>query len=304
MMGTGGIQIQAVLYRSDPSVLFRAIRAIDQASVLAQAKGKSVSLVWGDASEKPVFSAREWDAIKQAAPHLANMEYRFFQENTGYGKGNNLLAAGSNAEMLLIMNPEIILSPKAITDLLSPFEDSGTGITEARQIPVEHPKEYDKKTGETEWASGACFMIPAKLFEDLKGFDTNNFFMYCEDVDLSWRVRMTGRKVLYQPLAGVYHPRRLSTEGRNQASSTEMKYTVLSEALLAYKWSYPRYARERILKAAERGDPGGQEALQIFREREQQGQLPDMLDPEHRIAHIIQYPGSGGMLFTWHRYQL
>ena len=304
MMGTGGIQIQAVLYRNDPTELQRAIRAIDSAAVQAGAKGWSVSLVWGDASETPVFPGREWDAVKKAGPHLANMEYRFFQENTGYGKGNNLLAAGSGAEYLLIMNPEIILSPNAIVDLLAPFEDSQTGITEARQLPVEHPKEYDRKTGETEWASGACFMIPAKLFGELNGFDTKTFFMYCEDVDLSWRVRLSGRKVIYQPLAGAFHPRRLSTGGRNQASSTEMKYTVLSEALLAYKWSYPDYARERIRLAAERRDLGSEEAMQLFREMEQKGELPDMKDPEHRVAHIIQYPQNGGMLFARHRFQL
>ena len=210
----------------------------------------------------------------------------------------------NDPDYLMIMNPEIILSPNAIVDLLSPFEDCRTGITEARQLPVEHPKEYDPKTGETEWASGACFMIPGKLFQDLKGFDTKTFFMYCEDVDLSWRVRLSGRKVLYQPLAGVFHPRRLSTGGRNQASSTEMKYTVLSEALLAYKWSYPDYARERIQLAAERRDPGSEDALRLFREMEQKGELPEMTDPEHRIAHIIQYPESGGMLFARHRFQL
>ena len=303
-MMTGAVRIQSVLYRNDREELRRSLRAIDQAAIQAGKKGWSVSLQWGDASEKPLFSDTEWQEFRRAGRHLASAEYSVFHSNTGYGKGNNLLSKNGHEDFLLIMNPEILLPPNVVIDLLSPFCDPEVGLTEARQIPVEHPKVYDKITLETEWSSGACFMISRKLFEDLQGFDTRTFFMYCEDVDLSWRVRMFGKKLYYQPLAGVDHSRRLSERGRNLASKTEMTYTVLSEALLAYKWSYPEYARERIRLAAERGDPGSQEALTAFRKLEYEGRLPSFLDPEHRIAHIIQYPESGGMLFTRHQYSL
>ena len=83
-----------------------------------------------------------------------------------------------------------------------------------------------------------------------------------------------------------------------------MQYTVLSEALLAWKWSWPEYARQRIGLAVRRGDPGAEEAKNVFEKMERDGQLPDFTDPEHRIAHIVQYPESGGMLFAAHRYQL
>ena len=301
MTKAGGIQVQAVLYRNDPGELLRCLRCIDRAAEFAEAP---VSLRWGDASDVPVFTPQAWEAMQQEAPHLTGAEYRFFGENTGYGRGNNRLAADSEADYLLIMNPEILLPPRGIAELRAPFDDPDTGLTEARQIPVEHPKEYDPATGETEWASGACFMIPRMLFEAVNGFDTETFFMYCEDVDLSWRIRLGGKKLIYRPEAGVFHARRLSDKGRNQASRTEQEYTVLSEALLAYKWSYPRYARERIWKAAERGDPGGAEAQRRFEALEHAGKLPDFLDPEHRIARIRQFPQSGGMLFTTHRFGL
>ena len=301
MTKAGGIQVQAVLYRNDPEELRRCLRSIDRAAEFA---GVPVSLRWGDASEEPVFTPEAWEATRREATHLTRAEYRFFGENTGYGRGNNRLAAESEAAYLLIMNPEILLPPRGIAELLAPFDDPETGLTEARQIPVEHPKDYDFKTGETEWASGACFMIPRVLFETLGGFDTETFFMYCEDVDLSWRIRLQGKKLIYRPEAGVFHARRLSDKGRNQASRTEQEYTVLSEALLAYKWSYPRYARERIGKAAERGDPGSAAAQRRFEALEQAGKLPDFLDPEHKIARIRQFPQSGGMLFTAHRFGL
>ena len=304
MSGRGSVQLQAVLYQTDPGILLRAIRAIDRAAETAAGNGLKVSLRWGDASETPVFEKAAWNAFTLEGPHLSKMDYRFFGENTGYGRGNNLLGLDSDADYLLIMNPEIMLPPHGIIDLTDPFRDPAVGMTEARQIPVEHPKEYHPETMETEWCSGACFMIPGALFQALKGFDSETFFMYCEDVDLSWRVRMAGRKLYYQPLCGVFHGRTLSERGENQASETERCHTVYSEAMLAYKWSYPEYARERITQAVRRGDPGGEEAMTLFRRKERTGGLPVFVDPEHRVAHIIQFPETGGMLFTGHRFQL
>ena len=301
MTKAGGIQVQAVRYHNDPNELRRCLQNLNRAAEFA---GVPVSLRWGDASAEPVYTPKEWETLQQEAAHLVRAEYCFFGENTGYGRGNNRLAEDCKAEYLLIMNPEITLSPRSIAELLAPFSASDTGLTEARQIPVEHPKAYDFKTGETEWSSGACFMIPRALFESLNGFDAETFFMYCEDVDLSWRIRLRGKRLIYRPEAGVFHARRLSDRGRNQASRTEQEYTVLSEALLAYKWSYPRYARERIRKAVERGDPGSMKAQRRFEALEQAGKLPDFLDPEHRIARIQQNPQNGGMLFTTHRFGL
>ena len=147
-------------------------------------------------------------------------------------------------------------------------------------------------------------MIPGALFRELGGFDADTFFMYCEDVDLSWRVRLAGKKVLYQPLVGAFHPKRLGKAGESMAGDGEKRWSILSDALLAYKWSYPFYARERIRKAVLRGDPGAEEAQREFEDREREGLLPAMLDPEHRIAHITFFPESGGMLYTQHRYML
>lgn len=294
------LQIQAVLYHNDHQELLRALQSMESAAAQAQEDFSRITLVWGDASREPLYTQAQLDALCPA--HISGMTYRYFHENTGYGRGNNLLAMAAETDYLLVMNPEILLSPRSLCDLLSPFADESVGLVEARQIPVEHPKAYDPETMETAWASGACFMTPTALFQQLGGFDTDTFFMYCEDVDLSWRVRLAGKRLYYQALAGVYHARRLSATGANQASRTEELYTVLAEVMLAYKWSYPEYARERLRMALRHQLPGSQEAREIFEAREREGTLPDFLDPEHKVARIIQYPQSGGMLFARHRF--
>lgn len=304
MKDKASIQVQAVLYRNGPEELSRALEALNNAAGEAAKAGYAVSLKWGDASPEPVFSDREWWEIKNRFSQLSEMEYLVWQKNTGYGCGNNLLAKEAETDYLLIMNPEILVSPRAIISLLDCFQAPETGIAEARQIPMEHPKRFDPMTGETAWASGACFLIPATLFRQLGGFDSETFFMYCEDVDLSWRIRMAGKKVIYQPLASVFHSRIFSVDGKYQPSATEMQYTVLSEALLAYKWSYPEFAMERIRMAVANEVPGSVEAREIFRRKEEAGELPSVLDPDHLVAKIIQQPDTGGMLFAEHRYAI
>ncbi len=51
---------------------------------------------------------------------------------------------------------------------------------------------------------GACIVMPAKLFENLNGFD-ENFFLSMEDQDLCRRVLNKSKKVVYFPGAELIH---------------------------------------------------------------------------------------------------
>ena len=52
-----------------------------------------------------------------------------------------------------------------------------------------------------DWIMGSCLMVRHAGWE---GFD-ERFFMYFEDVDLCQRVKMIGKKVIYNPEAVVIH---------------------------------------------------------------------------------------------------
>jgi GT2 family glycosyltransferase len=52
--------------------------------------------------------------------------------------------------------------------------------------------------------SGACFAMSREHFAALGGFD-GGFFLHVEDVDLCWRVRQRGGRVVFQPSARVVH---------------------------------------------------------------------------------------------------
>ncbi|MEA4974230.1 MAG: glycosyltransferase family 2 protein [Paludibacter sp.] len=54
------------------------------------------------------------------------------------------------------------------------------------------------------WASGACLVIRADVFEKEGGFD-DDFFAHMEEIDLCWRLKSRGYRVVCVPQSKVYH---------------------------------------------------------------------------------------------------
>jgi hypothetical protein len=63
--------------------------------------------------------------------------------------------------------------------------------------------QYDNPA-EVFWASGACFAVRAPLFHGFGGFD-DEFFAHLEEIDLCWRFKRAGYKVMFTPKSTVYH---------------------------------------------------------------------------------------------------
>lgn len=63
--------------------------------------------------------------------------------------------------------------------------------------------QYDT-IAEVHWASGACLMVRTALYLDCGGLD-KEFFAHMEEIDLCWRMRLAGYKLVCVPSATVYH---------------------------------------------------------------------------------------------------
>jgi len=79
---------------------------------------------------------------------------------------------------------------------------------------------HGKNDYEPFFVTGAAFVIKKSDFFELNGFD-ENIFMYWEDVDLCWRARLQGKKILFTSDAYIYHKFQGST-------SRKMSYKRLS----------------------------------------------------------------------------
>ena len=126
--------------------------------------------------------------------------------NAGFGIGSNTSARAGSSEIVFFYNVDTAIDPDAFAILSREVENSRetVGAFEMRQMPYEHPKYYDPVTLETSWASGAALALKREVFEMTGGFD-ETIFMYCEDVDLSWRIRLAGYTIKYLPAAITQH---------------------------------------------------------------------------------------------------
>jgi GT2 family glycosyltransferase len=146
------------------------------------------------------------DRVAAALPGLPmRVSFLRSRHNNGFANGVNLLARQGKNDFLFLLNPDAELEDGCLERLLSRVQcDPAIGMCEARQQPREHHKTYDRLTGETSWCTGAALLVRRKAFEDLGGFD-DRFFMYCEDIDLSWKFWLRGWRCLYVPDAVVRH---------------------------------------------------------------------------------------------------
>lgn len=162
-------------------------------------------------------------------------------ENLGFGKAHNRLmksAFQKGFDVYITVNPDGILHPDAVQALLKTLmAANGDALIEALQFPEQHPKPYDKHTLETPWVSGACLAIPKKLYDTIGDFD-ERFFMYCEDVDLSWRAKANGFALKTCPQALFLHA---VTNRSVEEGSLRMLYE--SGILLARKWRSIEFER-------------------------------------------------------------
>jgi len=69
---------------------------------------------------------------------------------------------------------------------------------------VEEDNGQYQQSGEVFWASGAALFIKKKYWDEAGGFD-DRFFAHMEEIDLCWRLKNLGYKVMYCAQSEVYH---------------------------------------------------------------------------------------------------
>jgi len=93
------------------------------------------------------------------------------------------------------------------------------------------------------WASGAAFVIRNKLWQELEGFD-ETYFAHQEEIDLCWRVKRAGYKVMINTDSVIYHlgggtlsydnPRKVYLNFRNNLTTI-----IKNESGLKLLWLFP-----------------------------------------------------------------
>ena len=160
--------------------------------------------------------------------------------NVGFGAAHNRLmqaAFDQGATHYIALNPDAAIHPAALGAMLRmSVAADDLALVQALQFPAEHTVAYDPETFEAPWVSGACMLIPRPVHDRIGGFD-DGFFMYCEDVDYSWRARAAGLRTLSCPTALLFHPT------TDRVLDHETQHMFLNSGLrIATKWGSPTFA--------------------------------------------------------------
>ncbi|TBN04870.1 glycosyltransferase family 2 protein [Hyunsoonleella flava] len=175
--------------------------------------------------------------VKQLFPNVNLIENK---ENHGFSKGNNIGVNQAQGEYLCILNPDTVVAEDTFEKLLQFCEGrenlgavgckliDGTGrfLPESkRNIPVVktalkkflgNSKHYyanhlgKDETGKVEILVGAFMFLKRALYSEVSGFD-EDYFMYGEDIDLSYKIRKKGLQNYYYGETTVLHYKGEST---------------------------------------------------------------------------------------------
>ena len=172
------------------------------------------------------------------------------EDNIGYGAANNQGIAIAKGQFSLLLNPDTVVKHDSITKSveylrknkdagglgIKMIDGSGTYLPESkRSFPspavafyklfglssmFPHNKTFGKyhltyldknENHEVSVLSGAFFMAATAILQQIKGFD-DDFFMYGEDIDLSYRLEEAGYKNHYFADSTIVHYKGESTK--------------------------------------------------------------------------------------------
>lgn len=283
------LDVQSVLYLNETDDIVRAAEFTSHAVNFARS-GSIIQrwrLLLGDCSPESVLDQTALNAIENVVSDSGGVfEHRFFGTNLGSAAGHNALATNGESDLIMFLNPDALMAYDTVAALVRAMR-SGVGIVEARQLPMEHPKTFEKYTGDTSWASTACALTSRDAFDGVGGFDSETFFLYGDDVDYSWRLKLSGYRVVYEPAARIFHDKRLTTSGDWPSSPAEIYYSAEAALMLAHKYSSPDRVRKLVTQYLAEGTAEATHAVAEYKNRVANGTVPMPLDQGHLVSQFI-----------------
>ena len=172
--------------------------------------------------------------LKEDFPEV---EILSLNKNYGFAEGYNQALKMVDAEYYLLLNSDVRVTENWLTPLLTYMDEhSEVAACQPKLLSVSNPKcfEYAGAAGgfidrlgypfcrgrvfdiveedhgqydsiaDIMWATGACLLIRSKDYWDAGALD-GRFFAHNEEIDLCWRLRLLGRRIVCIPNSVVYH---------------------------------------------------------------------------------------------------
>jgi len=177
------------------------------------------------------------DSVKMLEENFKMVKILQLQQNFGFAEGYNQALQQISAPYSVLLNSDVEVSPDWITPIIRLMEKDPSVAACQPKILAYHQKthfEYAGASGgwldmlgyafcrgrffdqceedsgqynsteEIFWASGCALFIRTALFYKIGGFD-RHFFAHMEEIDLCWRLKRSGYRIMVCPDSVVYH---------------------------------------------------------------------------------------------------
>ncbi|MCC6281796.1 MAG: bifunctional riboflavin kinase/FAD synthetase [Saprospiraceae bacterium] len=177
------------------------------------------------------------DSVDFLQQHYPQVEVLDLQHNYGFAQGYNEALKQVKADIYVILNSDVEVTPGWITPIVEAMQrDTTMAIAQPKILAWTEKKRFEyagaaggwidylgypfcrgrifnhreEDRGQYDqpqacfWAAGAAFFIRADLYHAFGGFD-GDYFAHNEEIDLCWRVKRAGYSVWCIPQSVVYH---------------------------------------------------------------------------------------------------
>lgn len=188
-----------------------------------------------------VDNASEDGSLDRAKSKFPQFNYILNKENLGFGKAHNLVLKKVSTPYVLTLNPDTIVLPRTLKFMIDFMDDnSDAGVSTCRveksdgtldkashrgfptplasflYFFLKNDRLYHltnrnmSKSHEIDSAVGAFMLIRKSVLEKVGYFD-EDYFLYGEDLDLCFRIKNAGFRIMYVPDVKVIHEKGVSS---------------------------------------------------------------------------------------------
>lgn len=174
------------------------------------------------------------DMLKEKFPSVRIIQ---LDKNYGFAEGYNQALKQIDNEYTVLLNSDVEVTPGWLNAPLAVMEADSTIVAAQPKIRAQRNKEYfeyagaaggymdiygypycrgrmlhvvEKDEGQYDtpvdilWATGACLFIRTAIYKEVGGLDAG-FFAHQEEIDMCWRLRSRGYRLVCTPQSVVYH---------------------------------------------------------------------------------------------------
>lgn len=177
------------------------------------------------------------DSVSMLKETFPSVKIILLDKNYGFAEGYNKAIDQTDSEYVVLLNSDVEVTPNWLEEPLKTLDNDPSVAAVQPKIRAQLNKEYfeyagaaggfidlygypycrgrimsvvEKDNGQYDsqvdilWATGACLFIRTEVYKKEGGLDAR-FFAHQEEIDLCWRIRSRGYRVICTPQSVVYH---------------------------------------------------------------------------------------------------